>query len=349
MSSDRDLADDLVVLARRGDLPRAEERRLRDALTASPETRVLFDAGRGFDEEAEVQPGDAARLERMVRNVEQRRRAVERRRASRRVAAAALAVGLTGALAVAAVQLGRSLSRASSERATDAPRAPDVPRAPARSARPEAARAPASLSLAPAGTAEPVEAHEAAAEGRAEPALTSKPASQPPPMAQRGSHRSSPAFEQAPAASTMSQSADAPTASSTSRFSDAPPVDAARETPAGLFAAANRARMSGDAPGAIAAYERLEAEFPSSPEATTATLSLGMLYLQQSRNDRALAAFEQSARGGAPPAEALWGEAQALRRLGQVEDERAVLERLLRDHPASAYVAAARKRLSDLR
>ncbi len=47
-------------------------------------------------------------------------------------------------------------------------------------------------------------------------------------------------------------------------------------------------------------------------------------------------------------AEAYFGQAQALRELARLEDERIVLEELLQSYPRSAYVAAARMRLTEL-
>jgi hypothetical protein len=47
--------------------------------------------------------------------------------------------------------------------------------------------------------------------------------------------------------------------------------------------------------------------------------------------------------------EAIWGESQALRRLGRADEERGALQELLDGYPQSAYSAAARKRLSEMR
>jgi TolA-binding protein len=118
-----------------------------------------------------------------------------------------------------------------------------------------------------------------------------------------------------------------------------------------LFAAANRARVSGDAQQAIRLSRQLVAQFPDSSEAFTTHLSLGMLYLQEGQAGPALEEFRTYRKLGAPgtSAEPLWGESQALRQLGRVEEERATLAELLASYPQSAYASAARKRLANLR
>jgi TolA-binding protein len=137
------------------------------------------------------------------------------------------------------------------------------------------------------------------------------------------------------------------------------PVDAQPDTPAlappaavavsgptaiELFSAASRARVRGELDEAIRLSRELADRFPASPEAATVHLSLGMLYLQAGQPQRALDEF-RSGPSAHRPAEALWGESQALRRLGRIAEERAVLETLLERYPRAAYVAAARKRL----
>jgi TolA-binding protein len=127
----------------------------------------------------------------------------------------------------------------------------------------------------------------------------------------------------------------------------APPTLTAAE----LFAAANRARIAGDAPLAVRLSRELEDRYPESREAVTTHLSLGLLQLQQGAPADALQEFRRYRAVGstATMPEALWGESQALRRLGRSAEERAVLEELLDRYPGSAYEAAARRRLADLR
>jgi TolA-binding protein len=118
-----------------------------------------------------------------------------------------------------------------------------------------------------------------------------------------------------------------------------------------LFAAANRARIAGDSALAVRLSRELEDRYPTSREAVTTHLSLGLLYLQQGSPADALLEFRRYRAVGtaATMPEALWGESQALRQLGRSSEERAVLEELLDRYPSSAYGAAARRRVSDLR
>src|SRR5262249_38390139 len=73
MSSDDIPNDDLLIRARRNRRLDGEDRRLREVLPSSSETRWLFEGGCAFDREAPVLPGDDARIEGMLRAVERRR------------------------------------------------------------------------------------------------------------------------------------------------------------------------------------------------------------------------------------------------------------------------------------
>jgi TolA-binding protein len=74
-----------------------------------------------------------------------------------------------------------------------------------------------------------------------------------------------------------------------------------------------------------------------------------MLLLRQGQAGRALGEFEAYERGsGASRAEALWGKAQALQKLGRASDEKAALRELVEKYPHAAYTAAAQKRLAVL-
>ena len=126
---------------------------------------------------------------------------------------------------------------------------------------------------------------------------------------------------------------------------DAPPA-AKVAGAAALFEAANRSRLSGDAPRAIVLYQELVQRHPVSAEAALAQLSLGKLLLARGDAERALSAFRAgAAQRSALSAEALWEEAGALRALGREKEERAALERLLARFPNGVYAGAARKRL----
>ena len=125
----------------------------------------------------------------------------------------------------------------------------------------------------------------------------------------------------------------------------APTVPRLVEGPSELFERANRARREGRIGEAMALYERLSSVAPGTPEAQQAELALGELNLQKGTPDRALLHFRRY-RGQAMGAEALWGEARALRQLGRSAEERATLDTLGRRFPSSPYAAPARKRLA---
>jgi TolA-binding protein len=113
-----------------------------------------------------------------------------------------------------------------------------------------------------------------------------------------------------------------------------------------LFTRANQARRRGDIEDAISLYERLGRAYPSSVEAEDAKILRGNLLLSQRSPRAALRQFEDY-HSGALSLEALWGRAQALRKLESPE-ERAILTELVRDYPDSPYAEAAKKRLREL-
>ena len=117
-----------------------------------------------------------------------------------------------------------------------------------------------------------------------------------------------------------------------------------------MFEAAKAARTQGDTPEAIRLSKQIEEFFPNSEEGISTHLSLGLLYLEQNHADLALQEFATYRIIGSPEmkAEAYFGQAQALRKLGRAEDERIVLAELLQNYPRSAYVAAAQIRLNEL-
>jgi tetratricopeptide (TPR) repeat protein len=121
-------------------------------------------------------------------------------------------------------------------------------------------------------------------------------------------------------------------------------------SPTEMFARAVQARENGDLSGAIAISEQIEQFFPSSPEGITTHLSLGVIYMQQGKPNLALGEFEIYRHIGNPDlmAEALWGQAQALKLLARPSDEREILMELLKSYPRSVYVAAAKERLNAL-
>ena len=117
-----------------------------------------------------------------------------------------------------------------------------------------------------------------------------------------------------------------------------------------MFAEAARSRSVGDTRAALAMSKKIEEFFPNSEEGVNTHLVLGLLYLEQDQAALALQEFATFRLIGPSEAkaEAYFGQAQALRKLGRSEDERTVLEELLQSYPRSAYVAAARLRLGEL-
>lgn len=333
MSSSNDFLDDLVALSRRGALPDAEQRHLRDGLSASPETSLFHEAGQAFDLEAPVEPGDDELCEQMLLAVQRGRsrpRLARRRRVFVAVAACILLVGAAaGAFGLSNWMSTRASPQPAAEAARDHAQAPTPGHAvPLRSVS-EAPRPEATDVNAVARFGEPESEHApkgivAGARSYHRPAIAPSSASRP---------------EIATAAPPSTANFDAVPAAN-------PP--AAALSASQLFAAANAARVRGDVPSTLALYEALETNFPASSEASSAHLSLGMLYLRQRQPERALQSFQLAAGNAPASAEVLWGEAQALRQLGRSQEEKDALSELLKRHPEAAYAAAARKRLKEL-
>ena len=338
MTSDADFGDDLLARARRAPLSEAEERRLRELLASSSESRLLYEAGCAFDREAPVQAGDDARLERMLSAVENRHAPASHAPAPGRTQpkrlGRALATGLfLGTAAVAAVELSRALlmpGHAGNGRSAAPPSS--------------SAALPPAVRGAKSPFAPPTDGELSDAPSTP---IASAPAIAP------SVHAAAPAERPvAPAERTAPELAAPlapPSAFGSARFEAVPEPPAVRPSAIELFSAANRARVAGDAALAIATYRRLEAEYPSSSEAVTARLSLGMLHLQSGAPALALEQFRayRSATRGPGLAEALFGEARALGRLGRRDEERALLRELLEKFPRSAYASAAQKRLAE--
>jgi len=163
-------------------------------------------------------------------------------------------------------------------------------------------------------------------------------------------HSSEQRTEPVPTVSSDETSAVAPKSndSAIARFDDIAETSAASATPIEIFTEANRVRVRGETAKAVSLYERLLSQFPQSREAATARISLGTLYLQEGRASQALVQFQTyDSVQGPLSAEAVWGEAQAYRALGQFGNERRAVERIVRDMPQSAYVTAAHRRLSE--
>ena len=316
------IAEDLLVRARRNELSDNERRKLRALLESSKELELLYRAGLELDRSSALVAGDEARMQRLVQlgraHVKGRAPASakaassgfgERRRVSAmRAAAVAFGIGtLLGAAIAGAVQYAAPhwFSAAALESTNSASAPVAVSHAQRRSS-----AAIASSSVAVAAVA----AATARAVGESAPprAVSLRP---------RGSTKDD----------------------TLPRGTEASSGDAREDDAAALFARASEARRRGDRETAIRLYERLCERYPESVEAADARVSLGKLKLDEHAAAEALRHFENYP-AGTLSAEALWGRAEALKQLSSPE-ERATLERIVREFPDSPYAAAARKRL----
>jgi TolA-binding protein len=313
-------AEDLLVLARQGKLSEEEERRVEIALQSSRELECLYGAGVQFDAEAGLLSGDEARLSRLVARTLERvdERAAESAKVMARAAAGAGARPARASLIARyfAVSLGFGLLLC----VTLASAWDYVEK-----------RAAQQRAAEQAQTAQQQSAHSSARH-------QSKPAAAP--------------LAPLPVSPSTTESVPTPASADSSRPMPTPinqgrkPAAVEPQTSSELFARANEARRNGDVEQAISLYERLAQAYPHSVEAEDAKILRGNLLLSQRSPRAALRQFEDY-RSGALSLEALWGRAQALRKL-ESPDERAVLLELIRDYPASPYAEAAQKRLREL-
>ena len=313
-------AEDLLVLARQCKLDEDEERRFEVAMQSSRELECLYEAGLDFDREAGVISGDEKRLQRLVDGALQR---IERgaRDATRRAGGAA----------------------------------PSVPAAAPRRAVPAYRYFAVSMGLGMLLCVSLASAwsfvRQRIAEHQAQQAVHAR-AGRSGSAPRRVQSRPVPSAAPAPVASTAELAL--PEAASLPPTPNRAPASVSShrrvvQEPASsseLFARANQARRKGDIEEAILLYERLAQIYPGSVEAEDAKILRGNLLLMQRSPRAALRQFEDY-RAGALSLEALWGRAQALRKL-QSPEERTVLLELLRAHPDSPYADAAKKRLGEL-
>lgn len=116
-----------------------------------------------------------------------------------------------------------------------------------------------------------------------------------------------------------------------------------------LLAKANVERRAGRYSAALEIYQSVMRQFPSSRQAEVARLAAASLRLEHLDDvDGAEALYDQGARGGSMSAEALYGLAEAKRRRGDRDGERAVLRRLVDEHSESPLSRSAGKRLESL-
>jgi hypothetical protein len=309
MTGSHPYPEDLIARARRGELPEEEQRALRRVLAGSREARMLYDVGLGFDAESPVLSGDEELLARLAERIGPLQ---SKRRAAPwwRIVLPAAAAG--SFIAATAAASGWILLR---------PRPPAAPAVSSEPGRASAVRPPSRHHIS--ASVRPSSAESAAAPSVASNTPTRGTAR----FASRDPNRSSMFLPPTEAAAR-----------------EVPPT---LERPDVLFARANRARRAGQTAEAMALYQRLASEHAATAEAQQAELSLGELYL---RGGAPSAALEHFLRYGGQPlrAEALWGQARALRQLGSAAQEREVLLTLCEQLPTSPYAEPARKRLGTL-
>jgi TolA-binding protein len=274
----------------------------------------LYEAGVGFDAEASLLPGDETRSSSLVERTLAALEAadpVERAPLARRTKYALLAARSVAASLAVGILLCVALASAWDYAETHfVPKHAAPPELVLKHAEP---RATPRVDVAPAAPS--------ATEAPADSALAA------PPLA---------VSAQAP----MNVAARAPRPAVSAEVRDSAP--SASE----LFARANEARRAGDIEAAIAGYEAVSKSYPNSVEAEDAKVLVGQLLLSQRSPRAALQQFE-GYDSEALALEALWGRAEALRKLNS-PDERAVLLELLQKYPDSPYTAAAQNRLREL-
>jgi TolA-binding protein len=110
-----------------------------------------------------------------------------------------------------------------------------------------------------------------------------------------------------------------------------------------LFEQATRERSAGNWAAAEALYRRLVREHPSSEHAALSLMVLGKQALARGSANAALGWFQRYQRSGHSSllAEAMWGEAQALKQLGREAQHRKVVSELKRRFPLSPYTVPA--------
>jgi TolA-binding protein len=325
MNPHREYCEDWIVRAKRGGLSESEQRQFHELLTSSLEARLLYEASCAFDRESCVVAGDDARLERIARQLQKRHQSWRRRIPRRSLAQGIVAAILIAGTAVGAASYSKTVRHwlALPEATGDSQKNTGAAR---KSAKPRMLASP----LVNRQLAEPPL-----------PARRTQPSPSPQATAR---HAEAVAKADRDVASVVTTK---PIDVGTGRFDDIAEPSATAPSSRDLFAEANRARVQGTPTQAAALYERLVAQFPQSREAAAARISLGMLYLQRGRAAQALVQFQTYDSKGPLSAEGVWGEAQAYRALGQFDNERRALERIVRDMPQSAYVSAAKRRLSE--
>ncbi|WP_437295693.1 tetratricopeptide repeat protein [Sorangium sp. So ce426] len=173
------------------------------------------------------------------------------------------------------------------------------------------------------------------------------PSGEPPPGA------SAPAAAPSPGAGAPTGEPATASAASARDRAQQPPRPRAEEPATGPQALLLRAQTQlgqGKSAEANASYRALLAQYPASPEARAALVSLGQIALHQGKAAEALGYFDRYLAGAGGPlaAEARVGRVQSLRRLGRAADERAAIADFLARHGESVHAPRLRARLSEL-
>ena len=315
--------EDLSARARRGALSADEHSTFERALEASATLQVAHRVGRDFDEACRIRSGDDELIQRVSARVlePQPKRAV-----CRGVRAMPAAAVLFGASAAAAASAWLVLPRSNEVRVLSAP-------VPSGVASPRTRNTQAAHAVGKPAQQQPIAASESAA--RSAPSTLSSAASSAPPTD---------AVHSGPASiAALANAVHSGAASSRS------PATAVRSAET-LFRDAKAARRVGDIALARALYGELQTSFPETREARVSRVSLGKLCLGAGLNREAERQFRQylATGGGDLAEEAEVGRADALARLGEIDEERRVWQDLQRTHPAGVYAERARRRLREL-
>ncbi|HEY4157214.1 MAG TPA: hypothetical protein VGM29_03920 [Polyangiaceae bacterium] len=329
MKQAKDHPENLGVRARRGALLPGELAELTEVLEASPELHAAYELGRDFDRIAAVQSGDEERLARFVSAALETRKPRLRVRTFRVswLAAAAVLVVCGVAFAVRGVWTR--------------PTPPAPASAPAPSPTPERTRHVPTLGEANAEPPPPLPAVDSAQPQNAAATPSIVPVVPARSLDAQASALSAPS---PPVSAEPTQHGQASAA-----FALVPPSEPGAPNAAALLRQANAARGTGDLARTSVLLEELEQQFPGSPEAHVALVSLGKLQLLRGAPGAALERFSSYLSNGGPlEEEALVGRAQALGMLSRSSEERATWQTLLVSFPGSVYAAQARERLSAL-
>ncbi len=118
-----------------------------------------------------------------------------------------------------------------------------------------------------------------------------------------------------------------------------------------LWTAATQQRNRGSVNSAIRAYEQFIAEHPDDPRGADAYYWLGDLISQQDRPEDALERFQQIQQlfpTSTRVPEALYRIALLHEELGDIDEAKAVLERIMNTYPDAGVTALAREKLAEI-